>query len=74
MTIKRDDYSNGHGYWRGRYTAMGGVRVTMQGVVRHGRNVILPVLLLGTHAAGGRLITPNVVIGFVAILYSRYLC
>ena len=34
------------------------VPVTTQGVVRHGRNMILPVLL-GAHAARRRLITPK---------------
>ena len=39
-------------------------RVTMQGVVRHGRNMTLAVML-GDHAAGRRLITPKVIIVLV---------
>lgn len=35
-----------------------GVRVTAKGVVRHGMNTILPVLL-SSHAASGRLIAPK---------------
>ena len=38
---------------------MVGVRAAIQGVAQHGRNMIQPVLL-GTHAARRRLITPKV--------------
>ena len=37
-----------------------GARVTQQGVVRHGRNMVLPLLLLDAHPAARRLIMPKV--------------
>ena len=45
--------------------------VTMHGVVRHGRNLVLPVLLLGTHAARGRFDDTKCMIGLVAINYNQ---
>ena len=52
-----------------RYCAMVGVGVTMQGGVRQGCHMILPVLL-GDRIARRRLIAPKVITVFVAILYS----
>ena len=43
-TIKGDEYSHGHCY-NGWGMIRTGIRHTMQGVVRHRRNVVLPVLL-----------------------------
>ncbi|CAN0508862.1 unnamed protein product, partial [Laminaria digitata] len=42
------------------------VRGAMPGVVRHGRNMMLPVLL-DAHAARTLLVTPKVIVVFVAI-------
>ena len=46
-----------------------GVRVTMRGVVRHGRNIIPPVLL-GAYAACRRLITPKLSV-FWSLCYNQ---
>ena len=63
-------YSNGrcyNGWGMMRYCTMVGVRVAMQGVVWHGSNMIL-LLLLGAHAARKRLINTKVIRVLIAIL------
>ena len=48
------------------------VRVTMQGVVRRSRNMTLPVLLLGAHAARQQLTPQKISFALVTILESIY--
>ena len=65
LTIKSIGYRNDHTALH-RLT-MVGARVTMQGVVRHGGNTVLSVLL-GAHAACTRLVTTKCIVVLVAIL------
>ena len=51
FAITKGDYSDGH--WGDCTMMQVGVRVTMQGVVRHGRSMILPVLLGDTPLVDG---------------------
>ena len=53
---------------------MVGVQVGIQGVVRHGLDMILPVLLLlDVHADPRRFDSSKAIIAVVAILQRRYL-
>ena len=64
MPITCDGYSNGHGTAMvgGLMDAMVGVRVSMRGILRHGRNMILsyPYYWSLARAARRRLIAPKV--------------
>ena len=54
MTIKSDGCSNDYcynGWGMKQYYNSWGIIYSMQGVVRYGRNMILPLLLLGAPAA-----------------------
>ena len=67
--FESDDYSNGRCAIGGIYILVS--QVTMQILVRHGRGMILPVLL-GAHAARSQTVGgTKIIIAFVAISGSQ---